>query len=365
MKINFVNFEEQYFAYKKEIDTAIQKVINSSRFIMGPEVAEFERMLSDYSGTNAIGCANGTDALLLALMAIGIKPGDEVITTPFTFVATAEVISLLKAKPVFVDIAEHDFNIDVTKIESAVTQQTKAILPVSLYGLPSDMDPINAVAKKYDLVVIEDAAQSFGALYKGNRSCSLTEVATTSFFPAKPLGCYGDGGAVFTKNSELVEMIKSLRNHGQQERYHHKYIGINSRLDTIQAAILSVKLRYYEKEIALRTEVAKRYTTALKDYVVTPLEIQGRTSVWAQYTIRVKKRDQVKEKLQQKGVPTAVHYPIPLHLQEAFRNYGGRTGDCPVAEMMADEVLSLPMSAYLLSDEQEYICESVIDCNES
>jgi UDP-2-acetamido-2-deoxy-ribo-hexuluronate aminotransferase len=360
MNIEFVNLKAQYENYKGEIDAAIQSVLDSSQFIMGPQVLEFEQALSDFTGAHAISCANGTDALMLALIASGVGPGDEVITTPFTFIATAEMIALVGAKPVFVDISENDFNIDVTKIEAAITPKTKAIIPVSLYGQPSDMDEINEIAKKYGLKVIEDAAQSFGATYKGKWSCNLSELATTSFFPAKPLGCYGDGGAVFTQNPELAEKIKSLRNHGQKKRYYHKYIGVNSRLDTLQAAILNVKLKHFEKEIEMRQQVAQRYTVLLKNSVnvITPSIMPERTSVWAQYTIRIKDRDTVQEKLKAQGIPTAVHYPRSLHLQEAFAFCGGKEGDFPVAEMASKEVMSIPMSSYLTEYEQNFITQA-------
>ena len=360
MGIEFVNLNAQYQTYKEEIDSAISKVINSSHFIMGSEVSELEEALSAFTGSHAITCANGTDALQIALMAIGIEPGDEVITTPFTFIATAETIALLKAKPVFVDINEKDFNIDVSKIEAAITSKTKAIIPVSLYGQPSDMDAINEIAEKYGLKIIEDAAQSFGATYKEKRSCNLSELAITSFFPAKPLGCYGDGGAIFTQNVQLVEKIRSIRNHGQTSRYFHKYIGANSRLDTIQAAILLVKLQHYEKEMALRQHVADRYTSLLSPKIITPVIMPERTSVWAQYTIRIKKRAHVQEKLKELGIPTAVHYPRPLHLQEAFNFCGGKIGDFPVAEKIAEEVMSIPMGGYLTEAEQNIICTSLL-----
>lgn len=363
MKLQFVNLQAQYENYKDEIDTAIQDVLNSSKFIMGPQVLELEKALSDFTGSHAVTCANGTDALMIALIASGIGPGDEVITSPFTFIATAEMIALVGAKPVFVDINESDFNIDVTKIESAITPKTKAIIPVSLYGQPSDMDTINEIAKKHGLKVIEDAAQSFGATYKGRRSCNISELAITSFFPAKPLGCYGDGGCIFSQNSELAEKIRCIRNHGQSKRYYHKYIGVNSRLDTLQAAILNVKLKHYEKEIEMRQQVAERYTELFKNNfnVITPRIMQQRTSVWAQYTIRVKNRDSLQEKLKAEGSPTAVHYPRPLHLQEAFAFCGGKMGDFPVAENISSEVMSIPMSSFLSENEQDYVSRAIIN----
>ena len=360
MKIEFVNLQAQYQRYKSEIDSAIQQTLDSAHFIMGPEVTELEEALSKFTGSYAVTCANGTDALRIALMAIDIQPGDEVITTPFTFIATAEMIAAVGAKPIFVDINEIDYNIDVSKIEAVVTSRTKAIIPVSLYGQPSDMDSLNKIALKYGLKVIEDAAQSFGATYKGKRSCNLSEIATTSFFPAKPLGCYGDGGAVFTQNADIVDKIRSIRNHGQIKRYYHKYIGVNSRLDTIQAAVLNVKLKHYEKEIQMRQMVADRYTRLLQNANSTPVVNTENISVWAQYTIKVKNRDTVQEKLREQGIPTAVHYPRPLHMQEAFAFCGGKSGDFYHAEKAASEVMSIPMSAYLTIEEQNYICEALI-----
>lgn len=359
MKIQFANLQAQYQDYKAEIDAAIQEVLDSSHYIMGPKVLKLEEELSQYVGSHAITCANGTDALRIALLAIGVEPGDEIITSPFTFIATAEMIASIGAKPVFVDVNESDFNIDASKIENAITEKTKAIIPVSLYGQPSDMDAVNAIAEKHNLTVVEDGAQSFGATYKGKRTGNLSKVATTSFFPAKPLGCYGDGGAIFTQDSDLVDKIKSIRNHGQIKRYYHKYIGENSRLDAIQAAVLSVKLKYYDKEITKRQVIAKRYSELLGDNIVTPKVADGRTSVWAQYTIRVKERDTFQEKLKNAGIPTAVHYPRPLHLQEAFAYCGGKEGDFPIAEKISSEVMSIPMSAHLTEDEQDYICRFI------
>jgi UDP-2-acetamido-2-deoxy-ribo-hexuluronate aminotransferase len=357
MKIQFANLQAQYQKHKTEIDEAIQGVLDSAAFIMGPAVHELEKKLAEYTGSYAITCANGTDALQIAMLAIDIKPGDEVITTPFTFIATAEMIAAVGAIPVFVDINEDDYNIDVTKIEAAITSKTKAIISVSLYGQPSDMDAINKIASQHNIKVIEDGAQNFGSTYKGAKAGNLSELATTSFFPAKPLGCYGDGGAVFTQNEELAGKIKSIRNHGQEKRYHHKHIGVNSRLDTLQAAVLNVKLKYYDKEIEERDSLAQNYTKLLKDSVVTPVVLSDRTSVWAQYTVRVQNRDQLQKKLADNGIPTAVHYPRPLHLQEAFEYCGYKLGDFPVAEKVANEVMSLPMSAHLTREEQEYICE--------
>jgi UDP-2-acetamido-2-deoxy-ribo-hexuluronate aminotransferase len=363
--IPFANLKTQYKEYKADIDTAMQQVIDAGQFIMGPQVKTLEDELAKFVGgnTHAIACASGTDALMLALLAIDIQPGDEVITTPFTFIATAEVIQLLQAKPIFVDIEPGTLNIDVTKIEEKITSKTKAIIPVSLYGQPCDMDEINSVAEKYskkvgkEIYVIEDAAQSFGAEYKGKKSCGLSKLACTSFFPAKPFGCFGDGGAVFTADETLAKKIKCLSTHGQTKRYHHEYIGINGRLDTLQAAVLLAKLPHYLSEIKQRQAVAKKYDDLLdnkENFIKTTLR-NNRSSVFAQYTIRVKNRDQVKDYLQEQGVPTAVHYPKPLHLQPCFSDAGFKQGDFPISEKTANEVLSLPMCAFTQEAHQGYI----------
>ncbi len=324
MKIDFANLHRQYERYKPEIDEAIVKVIDSAQFIMGPDVHALEHELCQFTeASHAITCSSGTDALLLALMALDIGPGDEVITTPFTFVATAETIALLGAKPVFVDIDELTSNIDTTKIEAVITPQTKAIMPVSLYGQPADLDIIGKIAKQHDLKVIVDGAQSFGATFQNKAEVHWCDIFTTSFFPAKPLGCFGDGGAVLTNDYELAEKMRMLRVHGQNKRYYHKYIGLGARLDTIQAAVLRVKLKYYHEDIQKRQKVAEAYTSALaKSEVITPTLKEGRTSVWAQYSVRVQNRDILQKRLKEAGVPTAVHYPISLHLQECFKYLG-------------------------------------------
>jgi UDP-2-acetamido-2-deoxy-ribo-hexuluronate aminotransferase len=361
MKIDFANLQYQYQLYKVEIDKAIQKVLDKSNYILGQEVVELENNLSKFTNSNhTISCASGTDALLLALMAIDIKPDDEIITTPFTFIATAETIALLKAKPVFVDIDEKTYNIDITKIEEKITSKTKAIIPVSLYGQPSDLDEINEIAKRYNLKVIIDGAQSFGATYKKKAEVQYCDIYTTSFFPAKPLGCFGDGGAVLTNNEEFAEKIKMLRVHGQDRRYHHKYIGLGARMDTIQCAILNVKLKYYSTDLALRQEVAQKYNKALEASSITlPLIKEDRTSAFAQYSIRIKNRDELQERLKEKGIPTAIHYPMPLHLQECFKYLKYKRGDFPIAEMVSQDIISLPMNPYLTNSEIEYISKSI------
>ncbi|MFD0964611.1 DegT/DnrJ/EryC1/StrS family aminotransferase [Pseudofulvibacter geojedonensis] len=361
MNIDFANLKIAYQEHKEEFDEAISNVVSSAGYIMGPNVLDLESKLQEYIGSKyAISCSSGTDALLLAMMALNIQPGDEIITTPFTFIATAETIAFLGAKPVFVDIDEASFNIDVTKIEEKITNKTKAIVPVSLYGQVADMDEINGIASKYKLPVIEDAAQSFGAKYKKKKSCNLTTIGCTSFFPAKPLGCFGDGGAVFTNNKVLADKMASLRLHGQTKRYHHQYIGMGGRLDALQAAVLNVKMKYYDNDVLRRQNVAEMYTDLLKGSDIKTPEISDyKTSVWAQYSIRVKNRDEVQTKLKENGIPTAVHYPVPLHLQECFKYLGYKKGDFPIAETISTEIMSLPMNPYLTKKEVTYVCNQL------
>ena len=361
MKIDFANLQYQYQLYKDEIDSAIHAVLDKSNYIMGEEVRELEENLQEFTAAkHAITCSSGTDALLLAMMALDIKPGDEVITTPFTFIATAETIAFLGAKPVFVDIDEKTYNIDASKIEEKITPKTKAIIPVSLYGQPADIDAIGTIADKHNLKVIIDGAQSFGSTYKGKTDSNLGDISTTSFFPAKPLGCFGDGGAVFTNDDELATKIKSLRVHGQSKRYHHKYIGMGGRMDTIQCAVVNVKLKHYKKDLSLRQEVASKYTQALKDKdLILPFVEEERTSAWAQYSVRVNNRDELQTKLKKAGIPTAVHYPMPLHLQEAFVYLDYKKGDFPISERVSGEIMSLPMNPYVTDEEIEYISENI------
>lgn len=359
-KIEFADLKAQYGAYKDEIDEAVLKVMGSAQFIMGPEVAALEDSLAKYAGVSkAVSLSSGTDALLVPLMALGVGPGDEVITTPFTFIATAEVVALTGAKPVFVDIDEKTYNIDPAKIGEKITARTKAIIPVSLYGQPADMDEINKIAG--GIPVIEDACQSFGADYNGRKSCGLSLIGATSFFPSKPLGCYGDGGAVFTSDQELGARMECIRNHGQIQRYRHKYIGINGRLDAMQAAVLNVKMKHFDAELKRRAEIGARYTSLIKAGgadIVTPEIMPDRRSVYAQYSVRVKNREKVTAFLYEKGVPTAVHYPIPLHLQECYAYLGEGEGTYPVAEKVSGEIMSLPMSAFLSDSDMDYI----VDC---
>jgi UDP-2-acetamido-2-deoxy-ribo-hexuluronate aminotransferase len=361
MKINFIDLKAQYQEYQTEIDAEVLDVFKNAQFIGGDKLNKLEKDLANYTGAKyAIGCSSGTDALLLSLMALDIKAGDEVITTPFTFIATAEVIAFLGAKSVFVDIDEETYNIDPSKIEAAITDKTKAIIPVALYGQCADMDPINEIAAKHNLTVIEDACQSFGATYKGKKSCNLSTIGCTSFFPSKPLGAYGDGGAIFTSDEKIATKIRMLLNHGQNERYKHKYIGINGRLDAVQAAVLNVKLKHFDKEVKLRGEIGARYSELLKDAnVITPKIVQDNSSVFAQYSIRASDRSAMVEKLNAKDIPSAVHYPMPLHLQEAFLDLGYKLGDFPISEKVSNEIMSLPMSPYLKQEEQDYIVAAI------
>ena len=367
--IPFADLKSQYNAYKNEIDKKVLDVMESSMYIMGPVVQELEKNLAAYVGSkHALSVSSGTDALLLALMAYNIGPGDEVITTPFTFIATAEVIALLGAKPVFADIDETTYNLDPEKVKPLINEKTKAIMPVSLYGLPADMDKFQELVKGTNIKLIEDACQSFGATDNGKYSCNYNSLGCTSFFPSKPLGCYGDGGAVFTNDDDEAEIISQLRNHGQAERYKHKYIGINGRLDAMQAAILNVKLSHFNEEIKTRIEIGNNYTTKIKAAykgnqadIITPFIPNGKTSVYAQYSIRVKNREEVAKKLNELGIPTAVHYPIPLHLQECFKNTDSNHGDLSISENVSKEIMSLPMSGFLKADDQDYIVENL--CN--
>ena len=362
MKIDFANLQLQYQTYKDKIDSNIHKILNKSNYILGEEVDILEQELQIFTEAKyAITCSSGTDALLLALMAIDIQPGDEIITTPFTWISTAEMMALIKAKPVFVDIEADTYNMDANLIEAAITKKTKAIMPVSLYGQPADMDAIKVIADKYNLKVIIDGAQSFGSTYNNKTDSNLGDISTTSFFPSKPLGCYGDGGAVFTNNEECANKIKLLRVHGQNKRYHHKYIGIGGRLDTMQAAILLAKLPYFKKELKDRQKVADHYTNSLSKILQTPVVKPNRSSAWAQYTLRVKNRDALQLKLKENGIPTSVFYPIPLHLQECFQYLRYQQGDFPISEKASNEVMSIPMNPFLTHAEIKYVLDTLKD----
>jgi dTDP-4-amino-4,6-dideoxygalactose transaminase len=363
MKIAMVDLKTQYAKIEQDVLDGIKEVLSSGAYIGGPFVAEFEDKMKDYLEVkHAIACANGTDALMVALMAMGIEAGDEVITSPFTFVATAEVIALLGAVPVYVDIDEKTYNIDASKIEKAVTEKTKAIIPVHIWGQSADMDPIMRVAKKHKLTVIEDNAQAVGSIY-GDKMCgSIGDMATISFYPAKNLGAYGDAGMIVTGNDELAEKIRMICNHGSKERYVHELIGVNSRLDAIQAKILCSKLDLLDEENDRRREIAEIYSKKLKHAKITvPHYAKYGTPNIHQYGILVTKRDALRDFLAKKGVPTAVHYPIALHLQEAFlTEEGQKKGDLPIAESVADRVVNLPMHPYLTEEEINFICDTIL-----
>lgn len=360
--IPFLDLKPQYKALEKQINERIQTVLSHGQFILGPEVEECEKALAAFIGSKyCLTAASGTDALMMALMALGVGHGDEVITTPFSFFATAEVISLVGATPVFVDIQPDTYNMDPTKIEAAVTPKTKAIMPVSLYGQPADFDEINAIGGKHGIPVIEDAAQSFGAPYKGKKSCNLSLVSATSFFPAKPLGCYGDGGAVFTNDEALHKKMAQIRVHGQESRYHHVMMGINGRLDTLQCAILIEKLKRYDWELDRRNAIAARYSEAfvgLGQRCVPPKVKADRGSVWAQYTVMVDDRNTFGAKLKDKGVPTSVHYPTPLHHQPVYSHLRDRY-QVPIAESVARRVISLPIFPDMLNEQVDRAIRAV------
>lgn len=345
--IAFVDLAAQQARIKDKIDAGIQRVLAHGQYILGPEVTELEERLAAFAGVkHCISCANGTDALQIAQMTFGIGPGDEVITPGFTYIATAETVALLGAKPVYVDIDPRTYNLDPRRLEAAITSRTKAIIPVSLYGQCADYDAINAIAAKHGIPVIEDAAQSFGATYKGKKSCGLTTIACTSFFPSKPLGCYGDGGAIFTDDDELAVVLRQIARHGQDRRYHHIRVGVNSRLDTLQAAVLLPKLEIFTDEIEARQRVATDYDRLLTDASIDaiPYIEPFNTSVYAQYTIQVDNRETVQAKLKEAGIPTAVHYPIPLNKQPAVADAQVKL---PMGDAVAEKVMSLPFHPYM------------------
>lgn len=364
--MNFIDLKTQYQRIREPVNARIQAVLDHGQYVLGPETLELEQRLAKYVGAkHCIGASSGTDTLLIALMALDIGPGDEVITSPFTFIATGEMIALAGAKPVYVDIERTTYNIDPALIERAITPKTKAIMPVSLYGQCADFDAINAIAAKHNLAVIEDAAQSFGARYKGKLSCAVSKIGSTSFFPSKPLGCYGDGGALFTDDDGLAKVMSEIRVHGQDRRYHHPRLGINGRLDTLQAAILLSKLDIFEDEVNARARIGARYTEMIdaafrgSDVVTTPKLAPGCTSVYAQYTVEVPNRAKVEEAMKARGIPTAVHYPVPLHLQPVFANLGQGRGAFPVSEAAGDRVMSLPMHPYLTEELQATVVKAL------
>lgn len=358
--MQFIDLKTQYINLQNSIHQRMQKVLDHGQYIMGPEVRELEECLERYTGAkHCIGVANGTDALLIAMMALGIKPGDEIITPAFSYIAVVEMAELYGIKPVLVDIDPHTYNIDVNKIEAAITSKTKAIIPVSLYGQCADFDEINAIATKYNLPVIEDAAQSFGATYKGKKSCNLTTIATTSFFPSKPLGCYGDGGACFTNDDELAKIMRQIRFHGQEKRYHHVRLGMNSRLDTLQAAILLAKMEVFDEELAQRQIIAARYDELLKGKIKIAFVHDHNVSAYAQYTVEVENRAEIQKRLENAGVPTAVHYPLPIYQQPGYSYLNNNS--FTVAEQSAGRVLNIPMHPYLHAEEQEHIVQALTE----
>ncbi len=363
LQIPIIDLKRQLLNIKSEIDLAIDEVFESGQFILGPFVKKFEREVCKYIGvSHGIGCASGTDALMIALMGIEIHPQDEVITTPFTFVATAEVIALLNAKPVFVDIDEKTFNIDSEKIENVITEKTKAIIPVHLFGKCADMEKINDIAEKYNIKVIEDCAQSFGAEYNGKKAGALSDVGCFSFYPTKNLNAFGDGGIVTTSSDVLAEKIRIIASHGSKEKYNSVSIGVNSRLDAIQAVCLSVKLKYVDQWNDLRREKAKLYNEMLKNAdVVIPSKDGFDENVFNQYSIRVKKRDELQKYLKSKGISTMVYYPIPIHLQNGYEYLGYKEGDFPVSEMISKEIISLPMFPELNDEEIIYTSNEIIN----
>jgi UDP-2-acetamido-2-deoxy-ribo-hexuluronate aminotransferase len=361
MSIPFIDLKSQYRALQPQIQARINTVLEHGQYIMGPEVRELEQRLETYTGAkHCITVASGTEALLISLMALGVGPGDEVITTPFTFIATVEVIVLLGAKPVFVDVEMDTANIDARQIEAAITRRTKAIMPVSLYGQPADMDEINAIAKRHgDIPVIEDAAQSFGAEYKDRKSCNLSTFGCTSFFPSKPLGCYGDGGAIFTSEDALAQACREIRVHGQSRRYYHTRVGVGGRMDTLQCAITLAKLERFDWEIERRLAVGRSFNRTLDESGVTRIQQRpDRTSVFAQYTVLVDQRERVQASLQAEGIPTAVHYPVPLNEQPAYAHLGS-SATTPNSSMLAQRVMSIPMSADLADSDIALIMKAV------
>jgi len=374
--MQFIDLKAQFQKIETRVRKNIDIVLEHGKFIMGPEIKELEEKLASYTGTEyCVTCSSGTDALLMALLAYDIGPGDAVFTPPFTFIATAEVITLLGATPVYVDIDPKTFNIDTEKLRAAVCDlkegkkptskipdglTAKAIIPVDLFGLPADYDVVNEIARENNLVVIEDAAQSFGASYKGKQTCNLANIAATSFFPAKPLGCYGDGGAVFTNDKEIADKLISLRVHGKgTDKYDNVRTGLNGRLDTLQAAVLLAKMEVFADEVAQRQVVAQLYSEGLKEAVDVPYIPEGYQSAWAQYSILSDNKTEMMGKLKENGIPTAVYYPKPLHLQTAFAYLGYEPGSMPVSESASEKIFSLPMHPYLNQNDQDRIIDII------
>lgn len=358
--MQFIDLKAQYRRYQAEIDARMRAVMEHGQYIMGPEIAELEGALAKYVGVkHCLTVASGTDSLEIALRALEIGPGDEVITVPFTWISTAEVIALVGARPVFVDIEAATYNLDIDQLEAAITPRTKAILPVSLFGQMPDYDRINTIAARHGVAVIEDGAQSFGATQRGRRSCGVTLIGSTSFFPAKPLGCYGDGGAVFSNDERLAERMRAIRTHGGVTRHRHHCLGMNGRFDTLQAAVLLAKLPHFEWEIGERIRIGARYSEQLGDCCIVPEIRPGNTHVYAQYTIRIPGRDGFVEQLTARNIPSAIHYPKCLHEQPVFSSLGYKLGDFPVAESAARSVVSLPLHPFLAEPEQDQIAAAV------
>lgn len=359
--MEFIDLKEQYNVLRADINQRVQAVLTHGQYILGPEVEELEHTLAAYTGArHCITVASGTEALLISLMAIGLQPGDEVITTPFSFVAAAEVVALLGAVPVFADIQPDTCNIDPVRIAEKVTARTRAIIPVSLYGQPADLDEINAIALRYGLIVIEDAAQSFGATYRGARSCNLSAIGCTSFFPSKPLGCYGDGGAIFTSDDALASEMRQIRSHGQERRYVHSRIGVGGRMDTLQCAVVLAKLKNFDWEIEERIRLGKLYDRLFEGKLQTVGQRPDRTSVFAQYTVFVESREEAQLFLKQNGIPTAVHYPVLIPDQPGYARFS-RIEEFPVASGMTGKVMSLPMGPYLGAGSVHHIVEKVLE----
>ncbi|MGL5721946.1 MAG: DegT/DnrJ/EryC1/StrS family aminotransferase [Brevinema sp.] len=364
--IPFIDLKAQYQAYKKDIDARIAGVLERCDFIQGKDLKEMEAFMSDYTGVHCVSVASGTDALLIPLLLKNIKPGDEIITTPFSFFATAEVIAILGAKPVFVDINPNTCTIDPSLIEAAITPKTKGIISVSLYGQCADLDAVETIAKKHNLFHLEDAAQSLGAFYKDRKSCAIAEMAGTSLYPAKSLGCYGDAGLMFFKDADMAAEARIYMNHGQTATYNHKYVSINGRMDTIQAAVIMAKMPHYDKELSIRQEVADYYNSRLEGSAATVVERASYTSrhVWAQYSLKVQNRQAFQDFLKEKGVPTAVHYPRGMHLQPALAYLGYKEGAFPITEKISQEIVSLPMHAFMSVDTQKIIMDHVTEALE-
>lgn len=360
--MDFIDLKSQQALIREKLNARISTVLDHGRYVMGPEVGELEEHLADYVGVkHVVGASSGTDTLLIGLMALGVGPGDEVITVPYTWISTAEMIALIGAKPVFIDVDETTYNMDASLLEAAITDKTKAIMPVGIYGQTADMTAVNEIAKRHNLPVIEDAAQSFGATHNGEKSCALSTIGSTSFFPSKPLGGYGDGGALFTDDDELAATMRQIRSHGQAKKHHHPILGLNGRLDTIQAAIILEKLEIFDDEVKKRQQVAAVYNESISqktDKVVLPRLAEGNTSVYAQYTVLTENPEAVQASLSSRDVPSVSYYAVPLHLQPVFAYLGHKEGDFPATEKISAQCLSLPMNPYLKDEEIEQVCSA-------